>query len=203
MRGWVGAIVKLISAPSSQVWGAGRKGLIKMKKRILGRKFSRGQGARRALFRSLIRALVSNGSIETTKAKAKTIQREVGRVVNMAKTGGVSAQRRVYAKLGNDKKTTKGLFEKVVPVFDGRTGGYTRIINLPRRRGDAAEMARLEWVEEIQSDTPKTRARIRQASRASSTGSISSKKIEKRVKADKKGKAQSVLKKLKTLGKKK
>ena len=116
-----------------------------MKKRVLGRKFSRGQGARRALFRSLIRAMVSSGSIKTTKAKAKTIQREMDRVINMAKPGGVTAQRRVYAKLGNDKKTTKALFENIVPVFGGRTGGYTRITNLPRRRGDAAEMARLEW----------------------------------------------------------
>ena len=166
-----------------------------MKKRVLGRKFSRGQGARRALFRSLIRALVFHGSIETTKAKAKTIQREVGRVINMAKVGGVSAQRRVYAKLGNDNKTTKALFEKIAPVFDGRTGGYTRIIALPRRRGDAAEMARLEWVEEIKSNS----------SRASSTGRRGKKsKIEKGGKADKKPATQRSLRStLRTLSKRK
>ncbi len=120
-----------------------------MKKRVVGKKFSRGSGARRSLFRSLIRALVLHGAIVTTKAKAKVIQKQIDRIVNIAKKGTVAKRRQVYAILGNDRKTTDGLFKKIAPNFSDRVGGYTRIVNLPRRRGDAAEMARLEWVKEI------------------------------------------------------
>lgn len=120
-----------------------------MKKRIKGRKLSRGQGARRALFRSLIRALIVYGRIVTTKAKAKTVQKQVDKLVNLAKKDSVAKKRRVYAILGNDRRTSDYLFNKIAPIFKDRVGGYTRILYLPRRRGDAAEMARLEWVKEI------------------------------------------------------
>jgi large subunit ribosomal protein L17 len=120
-----------------------------MKKRIFGRKLSRGSGARRALYRSLIRALVEHGSITTTKVKAKTIQRDVEKIVNIAKSDSVAARRRVYAKLGNDRRTTDKIFKLIVLKFSAKKGGYTRIINLPRRRGDFAEMARFEWTESI------------------------------------------------------
>lgn len=120
-----------------------------MKKRIKGRKFSRGSGARRALFRALIRAQVAHGRIVTTKVKAKVVQKQIDKLVNLAKDGSVFKRRKVYAVLGNDRKTTDDLFLKIAPIFSDRVGGYTRIVNLPRRRGDAAEMARLEWVKEI------------------------------------------------------
>ena len=120
-----------------------------MKKRKFGRKLSRGSGARKALYRSLIRALVEHGSITTTKIKAKTIQRDVEKIVNVAKSDSVAARRRVYAKLGNDRKTTDNIFKLIAPKFSVKKGGYTRIINLPRRRGDFAEMARFEWTERM------------------------------------------------------
>ncbi len=119
-----------------------------MKKRVYGRKFSRGQGARRALFRGQIAALVSEGKIVTTKAKAKTIQKQIEKMVNHAKDKSIVKRRHVYAILGNDRKTSDDLFNKIAPLFSDRVGGYTRIINLPARRGDAAEVARLEWVKE-------------------------------------------------------
>jgi len=120
-----------------------------MKKRIFGRKLSRGSGARKALYRSLIKALVEHGSITTTKVKAKTIQRDVEKIVNIAKIDSVVARRRVYAKLGNDRRTTDNIFKLIAPKFSAKKGGYTRIINLPRRRGDFAEMARFEWTETV------------------------------------------------------
>ncbi len=120
-----------------------------MKKRVYGKKLSRGQGARRALFRGLIRALVAEGAIVSTKAKIKTVQPQVEKVVNLAKKKGVYNRRRVYAILGNDRQTTDSLFNQVGPKFTDRVGGYTRAVNLPRRRGDNAEMAKLEWVKEI------------------------------------------------------
>lgn len=127
-----------------------------MKKQIFGRQLSRERASRRALFRSLIRALVEHGKIETTKAKAKAVQGDVDGLVKMAKDGSVSAKRRAYAYLGNDKKTAKGLFG-LAPIFSKRTSGFTRIVRLGRRRGDAAEMVRLEWVDQVTKEEKKTK----------------------------------------------
>lgn len=120
-----------------------------MKKRVFGRQLSRERDTRRALFRSLIRALVKHGKIKTTKAKAKAIQGSIDKLINLAKKDSISAKRRVFAILGNDKETTKKLLIEVVPSFSDRSGGYTRIVPLPARRGDAAQIVRLEWVKEI------------------------------------------------------
>ncbi|MFV1916959.1 MAG: 50S ribosomal protein L17 [Patescibacteria group bacterium] len=120
-----------------------------MKKRVYGRKFSRGSGARRALIRSLIRGLVTEGSIVTTESKAKTMRRQAEKMVNLAKKGDIHGRRRVHAQLGNDRTVTEGLFNKIAPNFKDRVGGYLRIVKLPKRRGDGARMARVEWVKEI------------------------------------------------------
>lgn len=120
-----------------------------MKKRKFGKKLSRGSGSRKALYRSLVKALVAHGSIKTTKPKAKYVQRKIERIINLAKKDTVAKRRQVYAYLGNDRETTDSIFKKIVPLFRDRKGGYTRIINLPRRVGDNAEMARIEWVKEV------------------------------------------------------
>lgn len=120
-----------------------------MKKRVFGRKLGRERDARRALFRSLVNALLEHGGIKTTKAKAKAVQPFVDRLINTAQKETQAAKRRVYGKLANDKKATKALLE-IAKSFGKRKGGYTRIINLGRRRGDLAQMARLEWTKEIE-----------------------------------------------------
>lgn len=121
-----------------------------MRKLVFGRKLSRGQKSRRALFRSLIRALVFYGKITTTKAKAKAIQGNVDKIISQTITGGLSAQRRILSELANDRDTLKILFDKIGPSFKGRTSGFTRIIMLPPRLGDNAEMARIEWTTPVQ-----------------------------------------------------
>jgi large subunit ribosomal protein L17 len=135
-----------------------------MKKRVFGRQLSRERDTRRALFRSLIRALVSNGKIKTTKAKAKAIQGKIDTLVSLGKKKDISARRRVYAILGNDRKTTDFIFGKIASVFSDRKSGFTRIINLPRRLGDQAEMVRLEWSSEIEKsikpEKGKTKAKV-------------------------------------------
>lgn len=157
-----------------------------MRKRIYGAKLSRGQGARRALFRSLIRALVAEGTIVTTKAKTKVIQSQIEKLVNLAKEGGLSKRRKVYALLGNDRRTTDDIFNKIAKVFADRVGGYTRVVNLAKRRGDAAEMARLEWVKEVVTSDkrPETRKRKKEEARDSSSKKprtkLSRKKTSKR-----------------------
>lgn len=120
-----------------------------MRKRVFGRHLSRGRKARGALFRSQIRALINSGKIETTRAKAKSIQGQMEKLVSLAKKNNISARRNVSGQLGNDRETVERLFLKVVPAFKERNSGFTRIIPLPRRGGDAAEMARIEWTEKI------------------------------------------------------
>lgn len=120
-----------------------------MKKKVFGKKLSRDRGSREALFRSVIRALILSGTIRTTKAKAKSVVRDLEKIVTLGKKGTVDARRRVYAILGNDRKATDLLFTKVVPAFSTKTSGFVRIINLPERLGDRAQMSILTWSEKI------------------------------------------------------
>lgn len=120
-----------------------------MKKKVLGQKLSRGQGARTALYRSLVRAFVKEGKMTTTKAKAQFLTERLSMLVNKAKNDSLATRRDLMSFLGNDKETVDMLVGKVAKTFEKRTGGFVRIINLPRRTGDNAEIARIEWVEEI------------------------------------------------------
>lgn len=120
-----------------------------MKKMVFGRKLSRGRKAREALFKSLMEALVLRGSITTTKAKAKAIQGDVDKLITLSKKDSVSARRKAAAMLGNNRALALILFEKISKAFATRTSGFTRMILLPRRKGDNAEIARLEWSQKI------------------------------------------------------
>lgn len=120
-----------------------------MRKMVFGRHLSRGRKARRALFRSLIRALAVSGKITTTKAKAYAIVGEIDKIIGLAKENTLAARQRILINLGNDRKTTDLLFKKIAPVFKERKSGFTKLIPLPLRRGDAAKMMRIEWVEKI------------------------------------------------------
>jgi large subunit ribosomal protein L17 len=120
-----------------------------MKKKVFGRKFSRDFGSRRALFRALTRAFVLQGSIVTTKAKAKAIAGDVEKMVTAIKKGTLAHVRRVNAIVANDREVLTRFIDDIAPVFSDRAGGYTRIVSLPPRRGDRAEMARLTWTREI------------------------------------------------------
>jgi len=119
-----------------------------MRKRVFGRQLSRGRKSRTALFRSLLRALILNGKIKTTKAKAKAIQPTAEKLVTLAKQASVSSRRKAMRFLP-ERESLDILFSKIAPAFSTRNGGYTRIILYPPRRGDSAEIAVLEWVESI------------------------------------------------------
>ncbi|MCX7928577.1 MAG: 50S ribosomal protein L17 [Patescibacteria group bacterium] len=120
-----------------------------MKKKVFGRKLSRDYGSRKALFRALTRSFVLNGSIITTKAKAKAISASVEKLVTAIKKGSLAHIRRVSAKLANDRKVLTKLIKEVAPAFSSIKGGYTKLISLPTRRGDNAEMAKIVWTKEI------------------------------------------------------
>ena len=135
-----------------------------MRKMVFGRHLSRSRKARIALFRSLIRALTISGKIVTTKAKAKAIIPQIDKIVTLAKKNSLSARRRVLASLGNDRGTTDLIFLKVVPAFSNRSSGFTRIVLLPARSGDKAQMVRLEWSEIIEmKEKPKKEAKEKKA----------------------------------------
>jgi len=109
------------------------------------RKLSRTSSHRAALLKNLSIALIENGRIETTLAKAKTLRSVFEKMVTRAKAGDFNAHRAVFAKL-QDKQATKKLVDEIAPKYMERNGGYTRIIKTRQRRGDSAEMAIIELV---------------------------------------------------------
>ena len=110
-------------------------------------KFGRSKAHREALVSMLVCGLVKQKSIRTTVRKAKVAAPVAEKLVTLARKGGVPARRRAAAFLG-DEAAAKELFEKVVPMMEGRNGGYTRIVKLSARKGDGSPMAILAWVDE-------------------------------------------------------
>lgn len=117
-----------------------------MPHQIAGRHLNRSSSQRKALFKGLITQVLQHGRIETTEAKAKAVRGDVEKVITLAKRGDVHA-RRLVLKTVTDKKVVEKLFDKLGPLFKDRAGGYTRIIKLGQRHGDAAEMVLLELTE--------------------------------------------------------
>jgi large subunit ribosomal protein L17 len=108
-------------------------------------KLGRTSTHREALLSNLAVAFVNNGRITTTVAKTKALRPVVEKLITLGKRQDVSARRRAAAIL-RDKDAVKRLFSEVGPQFDGRNGGYTRIIRLGQRVGDGAPMAVIELV---------------------------------------------------------
>ncbi|MDE7173739.1 MAG: 50S ribosomal protein L17 [Helicobacter sp.] len=109
------------------------------------RKLGRTSAHRKALLRNLSIALVRHGKIETTLMKAKELQSYFERLLTRARAGDFNAHRAVFAAL-QDKESTQKLVAEIAPKYQGRNGGYTRIVRTQLRRGDAAPMAFIELV---------------------------------------------------------
>ncbi len=109
-----------------------------------GRKFGRVRSQRKALIRSLAKNFIEHEKIKTTEAKAKEIRPIVEKMVTKARTGRLSDRRLIIAEIGEDR--TKKLFDDIAPKYKERNGGYTRIIKLGNRKGDASPMAIIEFV---------------------------------------------------------
>jgi large subunit ribosomal protein L17 len=110
-----------------------------------GRQLSRNSSHRWALMRNLITALLREEKIQTTDPKAKELRRWVERVITLGKRGDLHARRQVLA-IVQDKAVVRKLFDTIGPRFKERPGGYTRIVKLGIRHGDAAKMALIELV---------------------------------------------------------
>ena len=125
-------------------------------------RLSRKAGHRRAMLRSMVISLLRHERIRTTRAKAGEVRRKAEKMITRAKVDSVH-NRRIVAKDVNDKAVLAKLFTEVGPRFQSRPGGYTRILRLGQRRGDAAEMVLLELVEREDEKPKKTRRRAAQA----------------------------------------
>jgi large subunit ribosomal protein L17 len=128
-----------------------------VKKKVFGRYFSRGGGARKALFRSVISALILNGKIDTTRAKAKAVQPEIDGLIATAKKDSLAARRILSSFFAGDRKIVFEITENIVPALKDNLGSVTRAVPLPPRKGDAAQMVRLEWVKEIVRKEPEAK----------------------------------------------
>jgi len=110
-----------------------------------GRRLGRDTGARTALFRNLVTALIVEERLTTTEHKAKEVKKIADRVIDLALRNDLHARRQV-ARLVADRTVVKRLFSTVAPRYSKGRGGYTRIVRTGPRRGDAAPMALLELV---------------------------------------------------------
>jgi large subunit ribosomal protein L17 len=110
-----------------------------------GRKLSRSSSHRWALIRNLITSLLRDEKIRTTDPKAKELRRWADRVITLGKQGSLHARRQALG-IVQDKAVVRKLFDTLAPRFKDRPGGYTRIIKIGWRRGDAAPVSLIELV---------------------------------------------------------
>jgi large subunit ribosomal protein L17 len=127
-----------------------------MRHKVAGYKLSRSKDQREALRRTLIKQLFEHEKIQTTRIKALAIRGEAEKLITLARNSAkatdvekVNARRQAAAILGGgNAETVKKLFDDIAPRYESRPGGYTRILKLGPRLGDAAEMVLIELVEE-------------------------------------------------------
>ena len=117
-----------------------------MAHRIDGRKLGRKSAPRRALYRNLIVAVLRYEQIKTTEARAKEVRGQVEQMITLAKQGSLASRRRIVAALPDEPLVIDKLINEIAPKYEDRSSGYTRIVKLGPRAGDAAPMVQLELV---------------------------------------------------------
>ena len=117
-----------------------------MRHRKAGRSLRRTSEQKLALLRNLATSLIEQGAIETTEAKAKELRPFVEKLITKARTGTLHS-RRLAGRHVQKREAADKLFQEIGPKFAKRQGGYTRILKTGFRKGDGAEMARIELVE--------------------------------------------------------
>jgi large subunit ribosomal protein L17 len=122
-----------------------------MRHRVAGKKLNRSPSHRRALFRNLVTALLQYEAVRTTDAKAKELKRWGDRMITLGKQGTLHARRRA-ASLVQSRTIVKKLFDELAPRYQARQGGYTRVVKLGTRAGDAAPISIVELVDRAGSE---------------------------------------------------
>jgi large subunit ribosomal protein L17 len=117
-----------------------------MRHRRSGKKLGRDASHRKALYANLAGSLIEHGRIKTTEAKAKAVKPFAEQMITLGKRGDLHARRLALAEL-RSQDVVHVLFAEVAPRFADRPGGYTRIVKLGPRQGDAADMVYLELVD--------------------------------------------------------
>jgi large subunit ribosomal protein L17 len=118
-----------------------------MRHQRAGKKLGRDSAHRKALYSNLAGALIEHGRIKTTVTKAKAVKPIAEQMITLGRRGDLHARRQATAFL-RSRDVVHKLFADVAPLFKDRPGGYTRIVKIGPRQGDAAEMAYLELVDE-------------------------------------------------------
>lgn len=108
-------------------------------------RLSRSQGHRKSLIRNQVASLLLHGRIQTTEVKAKVIRPVAEKMITLGKQGDLAARRQAAAFLNHPEAVAK-LFDEVAPKYAERKGGYTRILRVGLRRGDAAPISLIELV---------------------------------------------------------
>ena len=111
-----------------------------------GRKLSRKTGPRMALYKTLTVSVLRYERVQTTEAKAKEIRGYVERMITLAKQNDLAARRAIVAAFPNEPLVVNKLFDEIAPKYTDRTSGYTRIVKIGARRGDAAPIVQIELV---------------------------------------------------------
>jgi len=109
------------------------------------RKLGRSSDHRKAMLRAMVTFLLENGKIETTVTRAKEVRAMAEKMITLGKVGDLHSKRQVLAYVTKED-VAKKLFDEIAPKYADRNGGYTKIIKIGPRRGDAAEMAIIELV---------------------------------------------------------
>ena len=128
-----------------------------MRHRVDTFKIGRSGSHRRAMLANMVSSLFTTGRIETTLVKAKEASRFAERLITIGKKQDLHHRRLAVSRL-RDKTAVRKLFAEIAPSYEGRQGGYTRIVKLGKRRGDAAEMCVLMMVEAA--EAPKAAAPV-------------------------------------------
>ena len=116
-------------------------------------KLGRTSEHRNAMLANLVCSLITHRRVTTTLARAKAARSVAEKMVTLGKKGTIHHRRLAVARL-HQEEAAKILFKEIAPAFKDRNGGYTRIVKLGQRNGDAAQRAILEWVSEIAPATP-------------------------------------------------
>lgn len=109
------------------------------------RKLGRATDHRRAMLRAMVTYLLENGQIETTVTRAKEVRAVAEKMITIGKNSDLHSKRQVFAYVTKED-VAKKLFDEISPKYAERNGGYTKIIKIGPRRGDAAEMAIIQLV---------------------------------------------------------
>lgn len=124
-----------------------------------GRKLNRDTKQRKALFKSLIQALILQEKIKTSETKAKAIKPLVDRLIYQAKRGSLQVRRQILAFLPG-KEAAHKLVDEIAPRFGKQVGGFTRLIRIGRRQGDNTMMVELQLTASAKDKKPDTKAAV-------------------------------------------